>query len=69
MKITGHTYHNRVEAQIRAWVLGFAIHNDQDEECCPDFSCCEPHLFIRDSTVREKRLLSFLHNSTVNFHG
>lgn len=26
------------------WVEGKSIHNKERKECCPDFSCCQPHL-------------------------
>lgn len=28
--------------QIRLWVDGESVHNDETDECCPDFSCCKP---------------------------
>lgn len=45
-------YKLRSLAQAEAWVRGESKHNDIDDECCPDFSCCEPHLFTRDRTER-----------------
>ena len=32
------------ERQLDAWVEGKPFHNTEDDECCPDFSCCQPHL-------------------------
>jgi len=32
------------EEQLKLWVKGKPIHNDKWDECCPDFSCCQPHL-------------------------
>jgi len=26
--------------QLEKWVNGISIHNDERDECCPDFSCC-----------------------------
>lgn len=26
--------------QLKQWVLGHSVHNDEIDECCPDFSCC-----------------------------
>ena len=26
--------------QLRKWVKGESLHNDELDECCPDFSCC-----------------------------
>ncbi len=42
----------RVLKQIKAWVDGRAIHNHQDDECTPDFSCCRPHLMQKDRRSR-----------------
>ena len=30
--------------QLCMWREGQSIHNDEREECCPDFSCCCPEL-------------------------
>lgn len=32
------------EEQLKSWVEGESIHNDERDECCPDFSCCRPEL-------------------------
>lgn len=46
------------DEQLRLWVEGNSVHNDDDEggECCPDFSCCRPELLapreIREAFVR-----------------
>lgn len=32
------------EKQLELWVKGESVHNDERGECCPDFSCCKPHL-------------------------
>lgn len=32
------------EIQLDEWVKGNPIHNDTDDECCPDFSCCKPEM-------------------------
>ncbi len=26
------------------WANGISIHNTVEDECCPDFSCCQPKL-------------------------
>lgn len=26
--------------QLEYWVKGVSVHNEVDDECCPDFSCC-----------------------------
>jgi len=33
-------YFKRADMQLNSWINGKSIHNDIDEECCPDFSCC-----------------------------
>ena len=30
--------------QLGAWVGGESLHNPDADECCPDFSCCNPEL-------------------------
>lgn len=32
------------EKQLELWVRGKSVHNDERNECCPDFSCCRPEL-------------------------
>jgi len=27
--------------QLAQWVMGNSVHNTDDDECCPDFSCCD----------------------------
>lgn len=34
------SYKSRAYKQLYEWVNGNSIHNDIDNECCPDFSCC-----------------------------
>ena len=34
------TYEQRNAEQLANWVEGNAVHNDIDDECCPDFACC-----------------------------
>lgn len=29
--------------QLEAWVQGQNLHNDERDECCPDFACCQPN--------------------------
>lgn len=45
-------YHRRVMVQLHRWVNGDSRHNDQDNECCPDFSCCCPTEFEQDRAAR-----------------
>ena len=32
------------EHQLLLWRHGLSIHNRERNECCPDFSCCQPKL-------------------------
>lgn len=45
-----------IEKQTELWVNGLSIHNEDSDECCPDFSCCRPHLI---APIEER--LSFQH--------
>lgn len=45
-------YQERCIAQLRRWVEGHSEHNRIDDECCPDFSCCNPKLFTQDRGER-----------------
>lgn len=45
-------YKERVKAQTLKWAMGQSYHNNIDDECCPDFSCCHPELFEKDETKR-----------------
>lgn len=38
----------------RQWVEGVSTHNNVDNECLPDFSCCKPEMFICDVVKRRK---------------
>ena len=42
------------EEQMREWVKGNPIHNEEFDECCPDFSCCTGR--ISPVEVRERFL-------------
>ena len=53
IKIIGKTYKSRVKCQTNYWLNGKSIHNHIDDECCPDFSCCKPHL-LADKKTRKK---------------
>lgn len=55
--------------QLKLWVTGTNIHNTQDNECCPDFSCCQNHykapdeerrLFLDRPELRDRLLMGFL---------
>ena len=41
-------YAERTRVQCLEWAAGNPYHNRIDDECCPDFSCCEKHLFNTD---------------------
>lgn len=36
------------EEQLDLWVSGKPVHNAERDECCPDFSCCRPHLLASE---------------------
>lgn len=35
-------YQERARIQCLEWAQGQSKHNTVDDECCPDFSCCDP---------------------------
>lgn len=53
-------YQRRVYYQFERWVAGFSEHNNTDNECCPDFSCCNADLFNRDLLSRQDHFDWFL---------
>lgn len=57
-------YKERVKAQTLAWAQGRPYHNRVDNECCPDFSCCQPAMFERDEGKRWVHFRQF-HTETV----
>lgn len=46
------------EEQLKEWVNGNPIHNDERGECCPDFSCCNGK--IAPLEVRERFAKAYL---------
>ena len=38
------------DAQLSEWLKGNPVHNDEQDECCPDFSCCQPELLADQKT-------------------
>jgi hypothetical protein len=54
------------ERQLTEWVKGNPFHNDVDDECCPDFSCCRPELLAPEyerqafANASEEKQMSFL---------
>ena len=57
-------YKNRSNNQLNNWVNGLSLHNDVDDECCPDFSCCsitqqvsyETRFIYREKFRKKRRL-------------
>jgi hypothetical protein len=45
-------YRERARIQMLAWAQGRSYHEPVNDECCPDFSCCRPDLFITDAAER-----------------
>lgn len=45
-------YRERFRHQMLRWAMGSPRHNDVDDECCIDFSCCVPELFETDPKKR-----------------
>ena len=41
------------EEQLDRWVAGESVHNDERDECCPDFPCCKVEL-LAPREEREK---------------
>lgn len=44
------------EEQLQMWADGKAVCPNQDHECCPDFSCCKPHLMWNEE--KRKRYMA-----------
>lgn len=42
-----------VEKQLTEWIKGNSVHNELRDECCPDFSCCQPALLWSEETRKE----------------
>lgn len=68
MRIKGKTYQDRVMNQGLLWINGISIHNYQDGECCPDFSCCHPELFEKDKRIREKMYWRSMERKNLTSH-
>ena len=45
-------YKERAHAQMLAWAEGRPYHENVNDECCPDFSCCFPDLYERNDAKR-----------------
>lgn len=50
-----HDYHERAKSQMLSWAMGRPYHEPRNDECCPDFSCCVPELYIDDEAERWRR--------------
>lgn len=48
-----------IDYQLQEWVNGRCHHNKERDECCPDFSCCQPEL-LADQDVRIQFMLAWL---------
>ena len=56
--IHGDTYKKRSLDQLNRWVNGESVHNDVDNECCPDFSCCNPQA---NTPIEQRKIFRDLH--------
>lgn len=53
--ITGEnsTAEQRAMIQLELWRRGHPVHNDIDNMCCPDFSCCRGKQHMANDRLRE----------------
>ena len=42
-----------ISEQVARWVAGESVHNAARDECCPDFSCCQPEMQWAEPRRRE----------------
>lgn len=49
----GMTYEQSANYQLEQWVKGNPLHNPIGDECCPDFSCCNPELLIPEEVLQK----------------
>lgn len=42
----------KTQEQLDLWVEGNSVHNQETNECCPDFSCCVPSI----NTSQDRKL-------------
>lgn len=48
--------------QLEYWTKGVSVHNEVDDECCPDFSCCNKNqimAYFSNLTEKEYATLSY----------
>jgi len=53
--------------QLEYWEKGIPIHNKEKNECCPDFSCCEPTLLAPEHE-RKAFVKAFKKGDTATMH-
>ena len=53
-----------VNKQLELWLQGKPVHNKTRNECCPDFSCCNPKL-LAPKKIRQV----FVNASRTGDHG
>jgi len=41
------------DEQLTEWLKGNPVHNEIRDECCPDFSCCQPDLLWPEEQRQE----------------
>jgi len=58
-EIEGKTYKDRCNYQLEEWVRGNSIHNTIDDECCPDFSCCNKDM---NTPIVDRKVFKALHD-------
>jgi len=57
-----------IEWQLELWLAGNSVHNKVRDECCPDFSCCNPEL-LAPQDVRAKFCKAYLEKDDTTTHG
>ena len=55
------------DEQLERWVAGESVHNATRDECCPDFSCCQPEMQWAEPRRREFQE-AFLADDHVRVH-
>ena len=65
------------DEQLELWVNGTSVHNQDKDECCPDFSCCnkrmntpvEERILFRDRPeLRDSMLMMFLGKALADYN-
>jgi len=56
-------YKKRLDKQTNDWLNGKSNHNNVDDECCPDFSCCNRGMMAPKSEREEFCHAREKHNS------